>query len=90
MSLGLPADYAATMKSTVFEDNNGALGRATSPKMTPRTRHIAVKYHFFKEHVKPGEIEIVKVDTKAQKANIFTKGLTTNSFESIRLILMGW
>ena len=89
-SLGLPADYAATMKSTVFEDNNGALGLATSPKMTPRTRHIAVKYHFFKEHVKPGEIEIVKIDTKAQKADIFTKGLTTDTFESIRLILMGW
>ena len=89
-SLGLPSDYAATMKSTVFEDNNGALGLATAPKMTPRTRHIAVKYHFFKIHIKPGEIEIVKVDTKAQKADIFTKGLTTETFESIRLLLMGW
>jgi hypothetical protein len=90
VSLGLPSDYAATMKSTVFEDNNGALGLATAPKMTPRTRHIAVKYHFFKIHIKPGEIEIVKVDTKAQKADIFTKGLTTETFESIRLLLMGW
>ena len=89
-SLGLPSDYAATMKSTVFEDNNGALGLASSPKLTPRTRHISVKYHFFKSHVIPGEIEIVKVDTKLQKADIFTKGLTTETFESIRLILMGW
>ena len=89
-TLGLPSDYAATMKSTVFEDNNGALGLAISPKLTPRTRHIAVKYHFFKIHIKPGEIEIVKVDTKAQKADIFTKGLTSDTFESIRRILMGW
>jgi hypothetical protein len=55
------------MKSTAFEDSNGALGLATSPKMTPRTRHIAVKYHFFKEHIKPGEIEIIKIDTKVSK-----------------------
>jgi hypothetical protein len=78
------------MKSTAFEDSNGALGLATSPKMTPRTRHIAVKYHFFKEHIKPGEIEIIKTDTKVQKADILTKGLTADAFETIRLLLMGW
>jgi hypothetical protein len=89
-SLGVIGDGAAIMKSTFFEDNNGALGLATSPKLTPRTRHIAVKYHFFKEHIKPGEIEIVKVASEFQKADIFTKGLTTFQFESIRKLLMGW
>jgi hypothetical protein len=89
-ALGVTADGAAIMKSTVFEDNNGALGLATSPKLTPRTRHICVKYHFFKEHIKPGEIEIVKVESQFQKADIFTKGLTTDTFESIRRLLMGW
>jgi hypothetical protein len=89
-SLGVTADGAAIMKSTVFEDNNGALGLANSPKMTPRTKHIAVKYHFFKEHIKPGEIEIVKVESEYQKADIFTKGLTTFTFESIRKLLIKW
>jgi hypothetical protein len=37
----------AILHSTVFEDNNGALSLALSPKMTPRTKHIAVKYHHF-------------------------------------------
>jgi hypothetical protein len=36
------------IKSTVFEDNNGAISIATAVKMTPRTKYIAVKYHFFK------------------------------------------
>jgi hypothetical protein len=72
------------MKSTVFEDNNGALGLATSPKLTPRTRHICVKYNFFKEHCKPGgDIEIVKVALEFHKADIFAKGLTTDTFESM-------
>jgi hypothetical protein len=50
-SLGVIPAGAALVKSTVFEDNNGALGLATTPKLTPRTRHICVKYHFFKKHI---------------------------------------
>ena len=34
----------ATMHSTVFEDKNGALGLAESPRKHPSTHHIAVKY----------------------------------------------
>ena len=32
----------AMVHSTIFEDNNGALGLATAPKLTPRTKHIGV------------------------------------------------
>jgi len=35
--------------STIFEDNNSALVLASSPKMMPRSKHIAIKYHFFRE-----------------------------------------
>jgi hypothetical protein len=77
------------VRSTVFEDNNGALGLANSPKITPRTRHIATKYHWFRDLV--GEdIEIVKVDTKEQKADGFTKGLAEVPFKAIRKLVMGW
>jgi hypothetical protein len=40
-------DHKPTVKCTVFEDNNGALDLATAPKMRPRTKHIAIKYHQF-------------------------------------------
>ena len=43
--------HKTLMNSTVFEDNNGALGLATSPKITPRTKHIAIKYNWFRSHV---------------------------------------
>jgi hypothetical protein len=82
------------LHSTVFEDNNGALGLATSPKLTPRTRHIASKYHFFKSHcgdARSGKAVIIqKISTDLQKADIFTKGLTQIQFEHIRYLLMGW
>ena len=40
-----------TTKSKAFEDNQGAIVVATSPRMTPTSKFIAVKYHWFREHV---------------------------------------
>ena len=37
--------------STIYEDNNGATVVATSPRMTPTSKNIAVKYHWFRQHV---------------------------------------
>ena len=37
--------------STIYEDNNRAIVVATSPRMTPIPKHIAVKYHWFRQHV---------------------------------------
>jgi hypothetical protein len=90
-ALTLDLDKPAILHSTVFEDNNGALSLALSPKMSPRTKHIAVKYHHFRECI--GEekgIIIVKVDTTLQKADILTKGLPSVTHASIRKLLMGW
>lgn len=76
--------------SKVFEDNNGALTLASCPRMTPRSKHIAVKYHFFRDHVTKGNIRIYKIDTKEQQADIFTKGLVRTVYETIRKLVMGW
>ena len=90
-SLGLEYADNATTHSTVFEDNSGALSLASSPKITPRTKHIAVKYHFFRHHCGPDkEIHIQKIDSANQKADIFTKGLPPKTFEHIRGLIMGW
>jgi hypothetical protein len=81
-----------TEVSMVWEDNNGVIKmcEAEYPNMTPRSKHIAVKYHWFREHLVPGEIEMRKIDTKVQRADIFTKGLKRNEFESKRKFIMGW
>ena len=79
------------ISSSVFEDNNGAISVATVPKMTPRTKHIAVKYHFFKELIGEDKgIVIKKIDTNVQIADIFTKGLNADKFEKLRVLLCGW
>ena len=76
--------------STIFEDNNGALELAKVPKMRPRTKHIAIKYHHFREHVKNKTVKVVHVDTNEQLADILTKPLSPVKFERLRKKLMGW
>ncbi len=87
----LKLEQKGLLHSVIFEDNNGCLGLATAPKLTPRTKHIAVKYHFFKDHIGEDKgIQIVKIESEFQKADIFTKGLPMVDFERIRRLMMGW
>ena len=58
--------------------------------MTPRSKSIAVKYHWFRERLIPGVIEIKAVGTENQAADIFTKATSQAIFERLRRVLLGW
>ena len=75
---------------TVFEDNKGAEELARTAKYRPRTKHIAIKYHHFRDHVRNGSISIERVDTLNQKADILTKPLTFKLFSNLRKEIQGW
>jgi len=81
---------ATRTASTVFEDNMGALTLANVPKLTPRSKHVAIPYHFFREFVRKKEVAVVHVSTDNQLADLLTKGLVQVKFESHREKLMGW
>ena len=79
-----------TMHSTVFEDNKGYVGLVAAPKMRHRTKHLAITYHHYREHVCRGNIQVQWIDTKSQLADIFTKPLAEPLFRSLREQLLGW
>jgi len=82
----------ASTVSKAWEDNVGTQNLANSkgPLMTSRTKHIGIKYHWFRSKIIPNEIEILRVSTDLQRADIFTKGLTRFVFEEKRKLVMGW
>ena len=41
-----------TVHCQVFEDNKGCIDMVKLPRMRPRTKHIVLKYHHFRTHVK--------------------------------------
>ena len=74
----------------VWEDNQSCIKVATSPKFTPCTKHIAIKYHHFRSFVQNGTVTIHSIDTKEQLADILTKPLVESSFCYLRRNLIGW
>jgi hypothetical protein len=75
-AMKLPGVQNLVIKSVVLKDNNGAITTATAVKMTPCTKHIAIKDHFFKSHINGGDngITLAKIDNMhLQKADIFMK-----------------
>jgi hypothetical protein len=80
---------------TCHEDNLLAIAMAESLKFTPRTKHIAIEYHHFRNRVqtsfnKSGDIKIKYISTKLQLANILTKPLDSDAFFRFCNMLCGW
>ena len=91
-SFGPTKTSLLTFKTTVHEDNQGALKLANLEpgRTTPRSKFYAIKYHWFRSWLKPKEIEIQYIDTSLQKADMLTKSLPTDSFERNRKLTCGW
>jgi hypothetical protein len=82
----------AQMHIKIHEDNVSTLilVQFEPQRMTPRSKHYAVKYHWFQEHLVPCKIQLVKITTKDQLGDIFTKSLDKATFKYLRKMLMGW
>jgi hypothetical protein len=55
-----------------------------NPVEHSRTKHIAIRYHFLRDHQQKGDIEISYINTKDQLADIFTKPLDEQTFNKLR------
>jgi hypothetical protein len=65
----------------VHIDNIGAMFVAENPSATKNTRHIDARYHFIREYIIDGVIKIIFVNSKNNKADIFTKNVTSEIYE---------
>ena len=78
------------VKATVFEDNQGAYFLATKQKLSARTKHYALRYHWFWSKYNEGLFKISPCPTELQDADWFTKPLTKDKFRENRKRVMGW
>jgi hypothetical protein len=74
----------------VFEDNSGAIEIARVPKIRPRTKHLNVKLHHFRDYVERSEITIHAISTHDQLADMLTKPVPQPVLDRHRLLMMGW
>jgi len=62
-------------------DNQGAMALTKNPAYHALTKHIDIQFHFIRQHVESGEIELTYCPTHAMTADIFTKPLPRTQFQ---------
>ncbi|XP_034704201.1 uncharacterized mitochondrial protein AtMg00810-like [Vitis riparia] len=65
-------------------DNQSAIFMAVNPVTRPRSKHIAIDYHFVRELVDKGTLQIDFVPSHLQLADSLTKGVTKPQFYLFR------
>ncbi|GJT47293.1 hypothetical protein Tco_0956008 [Tanacetum coccineum] len=67
-------------KIPIYCDSKSAIAISCNLVQHSRTKHIVVRYHFIKEHVEKGMIELYFVKMDYQLANMFTQALPPERF----------
>ncbi|GJV83212.1 retrovirus-related pol polyprotein from transposon TNT 1-94, partial [Tanacetum coccineum] len=67
-------------KILLYYDSQSAIAISCNPVQHSRTKHVHTRYHFIKEQVENGIIELYFVRTEYQLADMFTKTLPEDRF----------
>jgi len=78
-----------TKSISIMCDNTNAINIFKNLIMHSRTKHIAIRYHFLKEKVAKGEVELEFVPTSEQVVDIFVKPLSKEVVEYLQKKLGG-
>ncbi|GJX63917.1 hypothetical protein Tco_0296817 [Tanacetum coccineum] len=68
-------------KIPMYCDSKADIAISCNPVQHSYTKHIDVKYHFIKEQVENGIVELFFVRTEYQLADLFTKALSEDRFK---------
>lgn len=66
--------------TVIFEDNSSTIILATNHNYSFRTKHIATRHHFIRQHVDFCDISVLKIPTADQCADVLTKSLGFTDF----------
>ncbi|GKB15548.1 retrovirus-related pol polyprotein from transposon TNT 1-94 [Tanacetum coccineum] len=77
-------------KIPMYCASKSAISISCNPVRHSCTKHIDIRYHFIKEHVEKGTVELYSVVTEYQLADLFTKALPKECFEYLvhRIVIM--
>lgn len=76
--------------SSIYEDNTSCIVLAYQDGTKVRTKHISLKWHHFKDQIQHGNIQVIKIDTNLNWADLVTKPLCKFKHETLHQFIMGW
>ena len=79
------AELGMAIKAVLlYGDNQGFIFNASNPVQEKRMKHIDIQYHFIRECVEDGKVELSFVKGINNPANLFTKNLGPIKFSKFR------
>ncbi|KAJ9567533.1 hypothetical protein OSB04_003499 [Centaurea solstitialis] len=74
-------DYGLSFLQTpIYIDNNSAISIVNNPVKHSKTKHIEIKYHFIRDCNEKKLVQVLKVHTDDQYADLFTKAFDVGRF----------
>ncbi|GJU19928.1 retrovirus-related pol polyprotein from transposon TNT 1-94 [Tanacetum coccineum] len=70
-------------KVPILCDNISVIPISNNPVLYLRTKHIDIRYHFIRDHILKGDIELHLIPNQYQLADIFTKPLDEPTFKRL-------
>ena len=67
----------------IYEDNQSAIAMTKNPQFHGRTKHIAIKYHYIREQVNDGTVNVQYCSTENMLADMLTKPLASTQFSKL-------
>ena len=74
---------------SIMEDNQACMEIAGKDIVSPKLKHIDIRYYFVRTMLHEGKIQLIYCPTYHQAANIVTKGVDALTFFRHRATLMG-
>ena len=71
-------------KFKLFVDNQAAIALSKNPVHHDRSKHIDIKYHYIRDCVEKGQVEVDHIRTREQIADALTKALGRVVFVEMR------
>lgn len=72
---------------TVNCDSSSAIQLSKNPKYHERTKHVDVRLHFIRDEISKGVVNVIKIPTEVNPADMLTKPLPAIKFkDSLSLI----
>ena len=67
----------------MYCDNRSAIAISCNSVQHSKSKHIDLRYHFIKDHVEQGTVELYFVGTEYQLADLLTKALDPARFNEL-------